>query len=140
MSLYNYFIKENVIGYKLNEFLGIKIELTPKEYYYMSQTAFLTFGYINTTDDVSYEEGTNNLINNKENIKINDYINEIENNLFGYKFLGVKILSLPDENKAGYFIDINNNNQKIKINDIIDIYSELKFIKNEKPILCLLFG
>ena len=37
----------------------------------------------------------------------------------------VKILSLPDENKIGYFINANNNSKKIILNEII--YSPLSF-------------
>ena len=95
---------------------------------------FLTFGYVNTTDDISYEEGTKYLINNTKNIQVKKYISEIENNLFGYEFVGVKIISLPDENKVGYFINLNNNSKKITLNEIININSELKFVVNNNPI------
>ena len=135
MDLYNNYINEDLMGYNLGGFFGPLIELTSLEGQSASMGAFLTFGYANTTDDISYEEGTNYLINNKKNIKINDYISGIENNLFGYEFVGVKILSLPDENKIAYFINPNNNNKKIILNEIlINITSELKFIINNNPI------
>ena len=131
-TLYNIFIDGDTMGYKLGDFFGTLNELTSPNNKYVSRAAFLTFGYVNTTDDISSKEGTINLIENKNNIKINDYIGDIENNLFGYEFIGVKILSLPDENKVGYFINIKNN-QKIKINDIIGRNSELRFIINNNP-------
>ena len=134
-SLYNMFIDGDIMGYKLNNFLGILVELTSPEEKYISRAAFLTFGYVNTTEDISVEEGTKNLINYKKNIKISNYITGVENNLFGYDFIGVKISSLPEEDKAGYFINLNNNKEKIKINDIIDINSELSFVVNDNPTL-----
>jgi hypothetical protein len=134
-SLYNMFIDGDIIGYKLNNFLGVLVELTSPEEKYIGRAAFLTFGYVNTTEDISVEEGTKHLISYKKNIKISDYITGIENNLFGYDFIGVKISSLPDEDKAGYFINLNNNKQKVKLNDIIDINSELSFVINDNPVL-----
>ena len=133
-TLYNIFIEGDLRGYKLGEFFGILIEATSPTEKYNSRAEFLTFGYVNATEDISYEEGTNNLIDNKLNIKINEYITGIENNLFGYEFVGVKIISLPNENKAGYFININNNDKKINLDNIIDINSELKFIPNSYPV------
>ena len=132
-SLYNMYIDGDVIGYKLNGFIGALVELTSPEEKYRSRAAFLTFGYVNTTEDISIEDGTYNLINKTNSIIINNYITGVENNLLGYEFIGVKIISLPDETKVGYFINIKNNNEKIKINDIIDINSELKFVINNNP-------
>ena len=134
LNLYNIYLSGDIMGYKLGEFIGILIEGTSPTEKYNSRAAFLTFGYVNSTEDISYDEGTNNLIKNQKSIKINEYITGIENNLFGYEFLGVKILSLPDNNKAGYFININNNNRMINLNDILDINSELKFVMYSNPI------
>ena len=135
LSLYNMFNEGDIMGYKLNGFFGALIELTSDLESYKRGAAFFTFGYVNTTEDISIEEGTNDLINNKSNIKINDYITGIENNLFGYELVGVKILSLPNENNIGYFMIINNNNEKIKENDIIDINSELSLVINDNPVI-----
>ena len=134
-TLYNRYIEGDIMGYKLNGFFGTLIELTSPKQKYLNNAAFLTFGYVNTTDDVSIEKGTNDLIIYKKNIKISDYILGIENNLFGYEFMGVKILSLPDEAKnIGYFQNVKKNNQKINVNDLIDINSELSFSLNTKAI------
>ena len=133
-GLYNMFIDGDLMGYKLGGFFGAIIELTSPTEKYAQWAAFLTFGYVNTTEDISSEEGTNDLINNKKSIKLSDYITGIENNLFGYEFVGVKVLSLPDENKAGYFININNNNNKINLNELYDLNSELRFEIKENPI------
>ena len=132
-ELYNMFIDGDLLGYTINGFFGLLVELTSPEAKMLSRAAFLTFGYINTTDDVFSEEGTKNIITNNKKIKVSDYIKDIENNLFGYELEGVKILSLPDENKAGYFINTNNNNKRIKTNEIININSELSFVIDEDP-------
>lgn len=132
-ELYNMFIDGDLMGYTINGFFGLLVELTSPEAKMLSRAAFLTFGYINTTDDVSAEEGTKNIITDNKKIKVKDYIKDIENNLFGYELEGVKILSLPDENKAGYFLNTNSNNKRIKTNEIIDINSELSFVINEDP-------
>ena len=133
LSLYNMFINGDIKGYKLNNFLGALFELTSPNEKSKSRAAFLTFGYVNTTNDVNAEEGKSELIDNKKSIKINKYITGIENNLFGYEFIGVKILSIPDESKVGYFIN-KNNNKKIKFNDTIDLNSEINLVINENPI------
>ena len=131
--LYNMYIDGDVMGYKLNGFLGALIELTSPDDKFVGRAAFLTFGYVNATDDINPEFGTKELIKDKKNIKVNEYITGIENNLFGYEFIGVKILSLPDENKVGCFINVNNSSEKINLYDIIDINSELGLILNENP-------
>ena len=100
------YIDGDLIGYKLNGFYGALIELTSPNDKFVGRAAFLTFGYVNPTDDITTEDDKKELTKNKKNIKIIDYILGIENNLFGYDFVGVKILSLPDENKVGYFINL----------------------------------
>ena len=133
-SLNNIYVDGDLLGYKLGGFLGALVELTSPEEKYMSRASFITFGYLNTTEDINEEEGTKNLIVDKKYIKINDYITGIENNLFGYEFIGVKILSLPDENKVGYFVNKKYYNKIIKVDDIIEIDSELSFVINDNPI------
>jgi len=134
LKLYNMFIDGDLMGYQLNGYFGVLAELTSPTEKYLSRAAFLTFGYINTTDDVEADIGTNNIITNNKKIKVKDYIKNIENNLFGYTFEGVKILSLPDETKAGFLMNSNYNNKKLKLNDIINIDSELSFIKSGTPV------
>ena len=133
-KLYNMYIDGELIGYKLGDYFGLLAEVTSPTEKYLSRAAFLTFGYINTTDDVEAEDGTKNIITNNKKIKVSDYIKNIENNLFGYTLEGVKILSLPHENKAGYLIISNNNNKRVKVNDIININSELSFVKASNPV------
>jgi hypothetical protein len=134
-NLYNMFIDGDLMGYQLNGFFGVLAELTSPTEKYLSRAAFLTFGYINTTDDVEADIGTNNIITNNKKIKVKDYIiTNIENNLFGYTFEGVKILSLPHETKAGFLMNSNYNNKKLKLDDIININSELSFIKSATPV------
>jgi hypothetical protein len=133
-NLYNMYIDGDLMGYQLNGFFGVLAELTSPTEKYLSRAAFLTFGYINTTDDVEADIGTNNIITNNRKIKVKDYILNIENNLFGYTFEGVKILSLPPETKAGFLMNSNYNNKKLQLNDIISIDSELSFVKSNTPV------
>jgi hypothetical protein len=128
------YIDGDLMGYQLNGFFGVLAELTSPTEKYLSRAAFLTFGYINTTDDVEADIGTNNIITNNRKIKVKDYILNIENNLFGYTFEGVKILSLPPETKAGFLMNSNYNNKKLQLNDIISIDSELSFVKSNTPV------
>ena len=133
-KLYNMFVEGDLIGYKLGDHLGLLAEVTSPTEKYLSRAVFLTFGYINATDDVDVEVGTRNIITNNVKIKVGNYIKDIENNLFGYTFEGVKILSLPVESKAGYFTISNNNDKKVRLNDIIDIDSELSFVKSSSAV------
>jgi len=133
-NLYNMNVDGELVGFKLGDYFGLLAEVTSPTEKYLSRAAFVIFGYINTTDDVAGEVGTKNIITNNKKIKVKDYIKSIENNLFGYTLEGVKILSLPHENKAGYLIISNQNNKKLKVNDIIDINSELSFVKARNPV------
>ena len=133
-KLYNMFIDGELVGYKLGDYFGLLAEVTSPKEKYLSRASFLTFGYINTTDDVEAEEGTKNIITSNKKIKVSNYIKNIENNLFGYTLEGVKILSLPNENKAGYLVISNNNNKRVKVNDTISLNSELSFVKANNPV------
>ena len=128
-ELYNKHIIYDIRGYNIGDFFGVILGLTlEKNNVYNSRTNFLTFGYMNSTEqDEEYD--TSFKYNNNPRILISDYIHEIENNLFGYEFKGVKIFSLPKEEDAGYFV-IKRNSKKINVNDILDIDTELKFILN----------
>ena len=126
-SLYGLLIIEDLRGYNLNNFFGVLLETGVDTTSYITRATFLTFGYINSTiDTIPIDK---NLKENNTNsiIKIKDYISEIENNLFLYKFLGVKILELPEINKSGYFIN-NSTNETINIGDIVNIDTTLRFI------------
>ena len=126
-KMYNTFVEGDIRPFMINGFLGILIELTSPLQRSLSRSSFFTFGYINSTsvglDKNFIQKGSFE----SKILKINEYINDIENNLFGYEFLGVKILELPEENKAGYFVNVTNN-FKINVNDIINIDTQLKFI------------
>ena len=132
-NLYNTNLEGTLIGYNLNGLFGTLLEIN-SNINEMGDSAFLTFGFMNSTKDVSLEEGTMNLITNGKNIKIKDYIYDIENNLFGYDIIGVQILDIPDPNTVGGFINLYDENKLIKKNDIINIQSELKFEKVNDPI------
>ena len=124
-QLYNTKITDDIRGFSLSNFFGVVVVLT--EGNAASQTAsFMTFGYVNSTEQESIDT---KLKYNNENskIKISEYINEIENNLFGYHLLGVKIIFLPPEEDSGYFVN-DLTRQKIKKDEIVSRDTQLQFI------------
>ena len=132
-TLYNMNIKGSLIGYNLGGLFGVLLEINSNSNE-IGNSAFLTFGFMNATKDVSLDEGTKNLITEKKNIKIKDYMGDIENNLFGYEVVGVQIQDLPDAYKVGGFLNLNDGNKLINKNDIISIQSELRFKQVNSPI------
>ena len=126
-KMYNTFVEGDIRPYLLNGFFGIAIELTSNIRRDLSRASFFTFGYVNSTSVGIDESFITKGATESKILKIKDFITGIENNLFGYKFLGIKILELPDENKSGYFVN-NTNGNKIKVDDIVSINTELKFI------------
>ena len=133
LNLYNINLPGNLLGYNLNGLFGALLEINSGEKE-KEKAAFLTFGFVNATNDVPIERGTLDLITYKKNIKISDYILEIENNIFGYEVEGVQILNIPDAYKVGGFLNLNDNFNLIKINDNISISSELRFSPVKEPI------
>ena len=127
-ELYNLLIFEDIKGYTLNNFFGVLLEtiVTDTENY-QPKAIFLTFGYVNSTYKDNFVD--KNLKNNNTNsiVSIRYYLSEIENNLFAYKYIGVKILSLPPRLFSGYFIN-NKTNEEIKVGDMLSFDSNLRFI------------
>ena len=132
LSPYNTFINDKIIGYNFNGFFGTLIELTSPENKNLKRAAFLTFGYINSTKDIDPMEGNDILIVKKQKIKIYNYLNKIENNIFGYVFSGIKIISVPDAKLSGKFT-LNSQYGTLKEDDIISISSEISFIISDNP-------
>ena len=132
-KLYNIFIEGDIKAYNLGGYFGLLLEATSPDSSYIGRATFITFGFCNTTDETTSYENTINLIDNKNSIKLSDYIKNIENNLFGYEFLGVKILEVPPE-ENGYFVNTKNGNAKVEKDQIISKDSELKFIENKNVI------
>ena len=130
-DLYNTFIDRKLIGYNLNGFFGTLIELSSPENKYLKRASFFTFGYVNSTDDINPMEGNEILIVKKEKLILSNYIKEIENNLFGYEFSTVKVISVPDSKLSGYFTI--NKTIKLKAGDIISKNSEIEFTINNDP-------
>lgn len=133
-KMYNTLVEGDIRCFTLGEFLGIVIELTSSSFPELSKSkaAFLTFGYVNATDDVIDDYFFEGGASQSKIIKVKDYIGGITNNLFGYNYNGIKVLELPDEKESGgYFVNVKNN-QKIYVNDIFDNGTEFKFIKNEE--------
>ena len=129
-ELYNKHSYDDIRGYTLGNFFGIILGLTlDRESYVKNRATFMTFGFVNATEQDTYDTKLK-YNNTNSTIIISEYINEIENNIFGYEFLGVKILELPSEEDAGYFIN-NITNKKVSKDDMIDRNSELRFILSD---------
>ena len=131
-NLYNTLINRKIIGYNLNGFFGALIELTSPENKDINRPSFFTFGYVNSTSEVSPMEGNEILIVKNEKIKISNYLNTIENNLFGYEFSIINIISIPDEKAAGYFA-LNKQYSQLKPGDNISKTAEISFYISDKP-------
>ena len=128
-ALYNSFVSGKIIGYNLNGFFGALIELTSPGNKELKRASFFTFGYVNSTNDMNPIEGNNILISKKEKIKLINYFGSIENNLFGYDFQKIKVISIPDEKNCGYFRSSINN--KLKKGDLLSTNIEIEFVMSE---------
>ena len=118
-------IYKDITAFSLNGLLGIGItnknsELSENNTY----SSFFVIGNLTVNDDININIPYNiNIFDEENNFKIN--INEIiekigiNNNIFGYNIDGIKIISLLDELKLGFYIYSNNFGMKIKTNDII---------------------
>ena len=125
-ELYNKRIKDDIRGYSLGNYFGVLLGLTQTKDDSISVATFMTFGFVNSTEPESVDTKLK-YNNTNSKIVISKYINEVENNLFGYKFVGVKMISLPSEEDSGFFIN-SITNEKIKVNDIVSRETELQFI------------
>jgi hypothetical protein len=126
-DLYNLIILEDLRGYTLNNFFGVLIEAGIKASSYTTKAIFLTFGYVNSTIDSTFVDTNLKLNNNNSIIKLGDYISDIENNLFAYTVIGVRILHLPVKKSSGYFINVETN-EEIKEGNVLSLNTTLRFI------------
>jgi len=120
-------MKKIVYAGSINNFLGILLETGVNSKNYIPKASFITFGYANSTyDEIPIDKNLKES-NSNSSIKLENYISGIENNLFGYKLIGVKIIELPDRENSGYFIN-NNTNEEINVGDIVSVDTVLRFI------------
>ena len=130
-ELYNLVIIEDLRGYNLNNFFGVLLETGIDSTSFKARATFLTFGYVNSTyNEIPIDK---NLKENNTNsvIILRDYISEIENNLFAYKLIGIKMIEIPNRIKCGYFIN-NETNEIINEGDIVNTDTILRFILERK--------
>ena len=130
-TLYNGLINKKVIGYNLNDFLGILVELTSPDNLDLNKASFFTFGYVNTTD-VEPLEG-NAIIVNDQKIKLENYYKPIENNIFGYIMTQSKVISVPDEKDAGFFGYSTYSYGKYTKDKYVDNNKEFSFYISDNP-------
>ena len=84
------------------------------------QCSFNILNYGNATDYYKVEDFLSKLDLNQNynplSLEENIYI---ENNLFGYEYVGTRIISIPNKDETGLFIMNSQNKKEIKINDIL---------------------
>ena len=132
LNMYNIRILGSVVGFNFKGFLGIAI---PSQGIHSSiiREYLLILSYINGTDsDIINLESYTTII-------LSDYINNlsIENNLFGYTFIGIKLLKFPNSNELGTYyysqekkITIVENNILSPDDVIIFAFDYSNLIKN----------
>ena len=125
LILYSFTNTFNHKGFKYENYVGT---------YFIDQHSpvIIIFGFSNISQPDIIENINNiNSINNNNNlyytIKINDYLNnnvKINNNLFGYEFIGIKIIIMTGIS-SGIQYYLKSNNNLIKENDIIKFDDEI---------------
>ena len=85
------------------------------------QNGFILFSYYNSTDPKQIYSLKRDGIN--YNVKLNSHLN-LQTNIFNYKIIGVKLLSVPST-QTGLFLISNNTNNIINENEIIDVYTTI---------------
>ena len=84
------------------------------------QCSFSILSYGNTKDYSKVDDFLMKLDLNQNYNPLNLEENiAIENNLFGYEYVGTKIISVPDKNETGLFIMNFQNKKEIRINDTL---------------------
>ena len=127
-KLYNIFNHGKVLGYTLDNYFGIFMESSLPENKNITNSGFITFGFINTINNITYEVYDNNFFEpstlTSNPIEMKKYFeNKIQNNLFGYEIYGVIILDLIDENIGFFYTGFR---YKITEGQVIPIYSDIK--------------
>jgi len=85
-----------------------------------NQCSFSLLSYGNTTDYPKVDDFLMKLDLNQNYNPLNLEENiHIENNLFGYEYVGTRIISVPNKDETGLFIMNSQNKKEIKINDIL---------------------
>ena len=112
-KLYDYRIYRFILSINFNGFLGLIY--TVQNFWWIDALQYFSiFGYIRGIDSVLIT------MTSTTTLKLSDYINEenIENNLFGYIFQGVKILKLP-QNIGIYYLS-DKKKKLISDDDILE--------------------
>ena len=117
---YNLKIYRDMTVFKLKEFLGIgmthyNLSLSQNNTY----SSYFVIG-LGTSNDISFDTDIFN-----KSIKISDLLINIENNIFGYSSIGIRLITPLDE-EMGFYI-LNNQQNKINTNESISLNDELTF-------------
>ena len=121
LKLYGFWLYRYVLSINYNNFLGLVYTIDRSGSYYQQ---FSIFSYINSTDSSLINLGSGTIL------KLSDYINKdnLENNVFGVDFYGVKILKLPSTSEIGFYFFSNLKQNLIYENEILSPEDEIYFI------------
>ena len=127
-NLNDYFIY-NCKGFLYEDFISFSM-IRYDRYTQAGSPLIIIFGYNNNIEPDKILNINNINDNDSFNyiININDYLNNniiISNNLFGYEFIGIKIISLTGISSGIKYYIKSNHNKEIKKNDILNINDEI---------------
>ena len=134
LKLYNLEYYLGLRGLVFNNYIGLTFSSINKSIdSEKSFTYFTLFGFINSTDLSSIEDIFKN--EDEFSFMIEDYINPnyIENNIFGYEFIGVKIINISEIQNNGIII-LDSLNRIINENDIISYKNNITIKKSDSGI------
>ena len=134
LNLYNLEYYIGLRGLVFNNYIGLTFSSINKSIDYEKPITYFTlFGFINSTDLSSIE----NIFENDDTFSfmIGDYIypNYIENNIFGYEFVGIKIVNISEIQNNGIII-LDSLNRIINENDIISYKNNITLKKSDSGI------
>ena len=134
LKLYNLEYYLGLRGLVFNNYIGLTFSSINKSIdSEKSFTYFTLFGFINSTDLSSIEDIFEN--EDEFSFMIEDYINPnyIENNIFGYEFIGIKIINISEIQNNGIII-LDSLNRIINENDIISYKNNITIKKSDSGI------
>ena len=135
LKLYNFEYYIGLRGLVFNNYIGLTFSCINKSIdSEKSLTYFTLFGFINSTDLSPAEE----LFENEDTFSfmIGDYVipDYIENNIFGYEFVGIKIINISEIQNNGMII-FDSLNKTINENDVISYKSNITIKKSDSGTL-----
>ena len=123
LDLYSFGFNRYLLLFKYEEYLGMGFASLENTNNNPNYAPLFIFGIYS-----DYEEKTINLgiIETNYSLILNNYFNStIDNNLFGYEFVGFIVNSIPNISYGIKFYSKNNNNTEISNNDLLNLNDEI---------------